>query len=170
MATLLENPIHALGERDMPRDNYRLNTLTACSIGLQPRSQFRNAPRIVPAEVDFILSALDTALIASERRVAGRVVLRTLAELQLYSDKPGAKPWVIYSRDGTTRGLGFITRHRLPLGYGGLVQLRGPNGEDLSIACTIRRCHESVNGWFEGCLSFNREQWAFDGHNTSDAD
>lgn len=168
MTALLDQPQHANRE---PQDSYHLNTLTACAIAPQARRQSRHTPRIVPAEVDFILSALDTAgTNMQDRRGAGRVVIRTLAELQLYSDLPGAKPWVLYSRDGTTRGLGFITRHRLPLGYGGLVHLRGPNGEDLSIACTVRRCHETVNGWFEGSLSFNREQWAFDGHNTSDAD
>ena len=77
---------------------------------------------------------------------------------------------VIYTRDVTSRGMGFITRHRLPLGYGGVVHLRGPNGEELCIDCTVRRCRETVHGWFEGSLSFNREQWAFDGENVGDPD
>ena len=130
-----------------------------------------NERDIWPAEAEFILSALETGRApAANRRASDRVVIRTLAELCLYNDRPGDKPRVLYSRDATTRGLGFITRHRLPLGYGGLIQLRGPNDEDLCIACTIRRCHQTVNGWYQGAINFNREQWAFDRHNTSDAD
>jgi len=42
------------------------------------------------------------------------------------------------------------------------VHLRGPGGEELAVDCTVRRCRETVNGWFEGSLSFNRVQFAFD--------
>ena len=162
MATLLDNPMNAARQRG-EQERYRL--------AMPPQTMGRPVQRIVPAEVDFILSALETArTVAADRRGSGRVLYRTLAELQLFSDQPGQKPWVIYSRDATTRGMGFITRHRLPLGYGGKVQMRGPNGEDLAIPCTVRRCRESVNGWFEGALSFNRDQWAFDWNNTTDAD
>lgn len=167
MATLIDNPKHAAREQTPGEERYRLTMLNACSLNAHKRA----TQRTVPAEVDFILSALETARSGStDRRASGRVVFRTLAELQLYSDSPGEKPWVLYTRDATTRGLGFITRHRLPLGYGGIAHVRGPNGEDLTIPCTVRRCHETVNGWFEGSLSFNREQWAFDRDNTSDAD
>ena len=60
--------------------------------------------------------------------------------------------------------MGFVTQQRLPLGYGGVIQIEGPDGQELSIECTVRRCRETVNGWFEGSLSFNREQAAFAPH------
>ena len=131
----------------------------------------RMSSTALPAEADFILSALEAARApVIDRRAVPRLVLRTVAELQLYSDRPGAEPWAIYVRDVTTKGLGCISRRRLPLGNGGHLQICGPNGEQLSIACTIRRCIETVNGWYQGSLSFNREQWAFDMNNTNDAD
>ena len=131
----------------------------------------RIASTALPAEADFILSALEAGKApAIDRRAVSRLVLRTVAELQLYSDRAGAEPWAIYVRDATIRGLGCISRRRLPLGNGGHLRICGPNGEQLSIACTIHRCVETVNGWYQGSLSFNREQWAFDLNNTSDAD
>ena len=57
--------------------------------------------------------------------------------------------------------MGFITRHRLPLGYGGRVQVLGPRGEPITIQCTLYRCREAAPGWYEGALYFNREQWIF---------
>lgn len=139
----------------------------------QQQSQHKAAAAAVrwPAEAEFIMSALEAARsVPPERRRGDRVVHRALGQLKLFSDRPGTPPWTLYTRDGTPRGLGFITRHRLPLGYGGKVHLRGPNGEELSIDCTVRRCREAVNGWFEGSLSFNREQWAFDAENVRESD
>ena len=114
------------------------------------------------AEAEFIMSALEAGRSTPERRSGERVPHRTLAQLKLFSDRPGTPPWTLYTRDAATRGMGFITRHRLPLGYGGTVHLRGPNGQELAVDCTVRRCRETVNGWFEGSLSFNREQFAFE--------
>lgn len=113
-------------------------------------------------EVDFILSALEAAGHAHlQRRAAPRRSYRVQATLRLYSDEASSPPWVLYTRDACRRGLGFITRHRLPLGYGGVVHLRGPDGRVLEIHCTLSRCRETVNGWFEGALHFNREQYVF---------
>jgi hypothetical protein len=59
----------------------------------------------------------------------------------------------------SVRGLGFITSHRLPLGYGGLVQLPRPDGKGtMTVHCTILRCRETAPGWFEGSVYFNRDQ------------
>jgi hypothetical protein len=167
MPTMLEPEPHTEGDR-----SYRLTTLTACSVERHRSKSPRHEQAEWPAEADFILSALDTARAAGrpERRAGGRVVLRTLAALELYSDRPGDAPWVLCTRDATTRGLGFISRSRVPLGHGGTIQIRGPHDEALTIACTVRRCHETVNGWFEGSISFNREQWSFDPSHTRDAD
>ena len=131
-----------------------------------------------PAEVDLILSALDAAHAGGDsspgaaidathgegelgRRHAGRMPYRVRGELRLFSDVPGDAPRVLYTRDVGLRGLGFITPHRLPLGYGGSVELFTPRGTKSKIACTVLRCREAATGWYEGALSFNREQWVF---------
>ena len=116
-----------------------------------------------PPEVELILSALEAAGPAyDERRRHQRMPYRALAELRLFSDAPGQPMWRLYSRDVSVRGMGFITSHRLPLGYGGVVQLPTPrSGRLVSVAGTLFRCREVSSGWFEGSLYFNREQWIF---------
>jgi hypothetical protein len=121
--------------------------------------------------VDLILSALDAAqpkpsngsgpLTDVDRRLSGRMPYRVRGELRLFSDSESAEPWVLFTRDVDVRGCGFITPHRLPLGYGGCVELFTPRGTKVKVECTILRCREAAPGWYEGGLSFNREQWVF---------
>ena len=101
-------------------------------------------------------------LAAPERRHGGRTPYRVRAALRLFSDAPGQAPWSLYTRDVDRRGLGFITPHRLPLGYGGTVELYAPSGRKVSLPCTLFRCRQTVQGWYEGALYFNREQEDFD--------
>jgi hypothetical protein len=125
-----------------------------------------------PAEVEMILSAMEAGRHAwnqeagqepngEERREAGRVPYRVRAELHLFRDQPGAPPWVLYVRDADVRGMGFLSPHRLPLGYGGYVELIAPTGRPLSVPCTLFRCREVVPGWYDGAMNFNREQGDF---------
>ena len=115
-----------------------------------------------PREVELILSALETGQFTrSNRRQARRVTYRARGRLRLFSDPPLSAPWMIYTRDVHARGLGFISPHRLPLGYGGLIELPGPDGTLLTINCTLLRCREAAPGWYEGSLYFNREQPGF---------
>jgi hypothetical protein len=115
-----------------------------------------------PREVDMILSALEAAGHDSpDRRGAGRSCYRVFARLHLFSDGDFASPWKLFTRDANSRGLGFLTPHRLPLGYGGRVELPAPDGSILSVHCTLLRCCEAAPGWYEGALYFNREQIAF---------
>lgn len=115
-----------------------------------------------PAEAEIIISALEAASAAVDnRRKHPRMPYRAIADLRLFSDAPGVGPWRLYSRDVSARGLGFVTPHRLPLGYGGTVQLPSPSGRIVTVNGTLFRCREVSNGWFEGALYFNREQWMF---------
>jgi hypothetical protein len=115
-----------------------------------------------PAEVDLILSALEAAGESHENhRKHPRMPYRVMADLRLFSDPPGIAPWRLYTRDVSARGLGFVTPHRLPLGYGGIVQLQSPAGRTVSVNCTLFRCRDIGGGFFEGALYFNREQWMF---------
>ncbi len=96
-----------------------------------------------------------------ERRLGDRAPYRVRAELRLFRDRPGSPAWLLYVRDADPRGLGFVSPHRLPLGYGGFVELLAPTGRPVSVPCTLFRCREAVPGWYEGALNFNREQADF---------
>lgn len=122
------------------------------------------AQELWPPEVDLILSAMEAAYSQTEqeRRYRHRMPYRVRAELRLFSDQQGSPAWVLYTRDADPRGLGFITPHRLPLGYGGTIELFAPSGRKLGVECTLFRCRQTVDGWYEGALYFNREQSAFD--------
>ena len=142
----------------------------------------RVADELWPAEVDLILSAMDAAASAGapaaneasgshgvsthddsvDRRLRSRTPYRVRAELKLFSDAADAPPWVVYTRDIDAKGVGFITAHRLPLGYGGWIELFTPRGEKVRVNCTLFRCREAAPGWYEGALYFNREQWQFE--------
>ena len=116
-----------------------------------------------PREVELILSALEAGGgDRDNRRRHPRMPYRALADLRLFSDQQGTPPWKLYVRDCSARGIGFVTAHRLPLGYGGTVQLPAPgSGRMMSVNGTLFRCREVTTGWFEGALYFNREQWSF---------
>lgn len=112
-------------------------------------------------EVDLILSALEAGCAAEDRRNGARMSYRVKADLKLFSDPASASAWTLFTRDVSPKGVGFITRHRLPLGYGGKIQLPSPNGQTVTVHCTLYRCREAAQGWFEGALYFNRPQWVF---------
>jgi hypothetical protein len=117
----------------------------------------------VPAEAAMVMSALEAAdHDQQDRRLASRVPFRTKTQLRLFRDEPNMPGWELFTRDVNRRGLGFLTRHRLPLGYGGVVVLPDANGERSSVHCTLSRCREAAPGWFEGCICFNREQPQFE--------
>lgn len=114
-----------------------------------------------PVEVELILSAIDAGAHGRppDRRAMERQCYRVRGWLHLFSDSPDGSARVIYTRDLHQRGLGFITPHRLPLGYGGRVSFPRPDGSGtLSVHCTLLRCREAAPGWYEGSLYFNREQ------------
>jgi hypothetical protein len=132
-----------------------------------------------PADVEIILSAMEAGrhawnqqmdglgdqpsvrLDSEERRTGERFPYRVCAELRLFRDPPGSGAWLLYVRDVDSRGMGFISQHRLPLGYGGYVDVVAPSGQSLSIPGTLLRCREVVPGWYEGAMNFNREQGDF---------
>ena len=115
-----------------------------------------------PPQAELVLSAIEAGQHpinpGAERRQGKRASFRVRAQLRLYSDNPGEPGRAIYTRDIHTRGLGFITPHRLPLGHGGLVDLPTPAGKIVSVPCTLLRCREAAPGWYEGSVYFNRDQ------------
>jgi len=117
----------------------------------------------LPHEAAMVLTALEAAAGRENRRHGVRAAYRSTAMLSLFADPPGASARMLYTRDVDERGIGFVTRDRLPLGYGGFLRLpslRNP-GTILNIPCTLYRCRLAAPGWYEGALHFNRDQTEF---------
>ena len=115
-----------------------------------------------PPQVEMILTAIETGQYTRrEKRAVCRMAYRVAAALRLFSDLAGTEPRELYTRDANARGLGFITPHRFPLGYGGLLDITCPDERVRTIACTLIRCREAAPGWYEGSLYFNRQQPEF---------
>ncbi|HSI36081.1 MAG TPA: hypothetical protein VK986_21035 [Tepidisphaeraceae bacterium] len=150
----------------------RVNELKSTEKPIVRATVIAKAPRAqgspggsLPVEVEFILSALEAGASTSagpaDRRRGERMKYHVCASLKLYSEPEAGLPWQIFVRDVNPKGLGFLTRHRLPLGYGGILTVVSPQGGVAKIDCTLVRCREAVPGWFEGSMYFNREQGAF---------
>jgi hypothetical protein len=120
-------------------------------------------PDSVPGEVAVILSALEAGgTPAHDRRAARRLPFRVTAVMRLFVDTPKSPGKVLYTRDVNRRSLGFLTRHRMPLGYGGMLEIPTDDGGTETVYCTLLRCREAAPGWYEGSVYFNREQPQFD--------
>jgi hypothetical protein len=117
----------------------------------------------MPHEAAIVMTALEAAGGRVNRRLLARTLYRTTASLSLFADAPDAEARTLYIRDANERGMGFVTRARLPLGYGGVLRLPSPNeaSQILNISCTIYRCRLAAPGWYEGALHFNRDQHDF---------
>ena len=147
----------------MPLGAVRCQAVAAEEVAAEPVPPVGQA---LPVEAEFILSALEAAghrrQGLASRRQFDRVPYHAIVHLHLFSDRPGARPWVLFARDVSIQSLGFVARDRLPLGYGGSVVLRTPDGREIRADCVLQRCRETVSGWFEGSLAFNRPQRALE--------
>ncbi len=115
-----------------------------------------------PAQARLIVSSLESAQSGNvERRRHPRLRYRTRAQLTLFVDGPNAPPRLIFARDVCSRSLGFICPKYVPLGYGGQLEIRSPDGCDRIIYCTVLRSRKLVEGWYEGAVYFNRDQSYF---------
>jgi hypothetical protein len=114
-----------------------------------------------PPEVAIILSALAAGRWAEERRDVPRHAYFVKASLRLYADEPGVQERILFTSNVSRRGLGFLTRHRLPLGYGGTVEIPMPDESIRTIHCTMLRCRQAAPGWYEGAMHFLKDQEEF---------
>lgn len=116
-----------------------------------------------PPDVEFVISAMEAGPRPPfERQRLPRARYRVRAWLSLHSDPPGRRPALLYTRHVNRQAVGFLTSRPLPLGHGGVLRILSPQGRMVEINCTVLRCREAVPGWYEGALSFNREQPDFD--------
>jgi hypothetical protein len=112
-----------------------------------------------PLEVENLFQVLEAqGYFDEDNRKRDRRELRCGATIKLFSD---GSMRTLFTRDVDTRGLGFVLKDRLPLGHGGTVELPAPDGNVLRINCTVLRCRRVADGWYEGAIYFNREQFIF---------
>lgn len=110
-----------------------------------------------PHDVQVVMSSLDAAArSAAERRLQQRRLFRVKAQLQLFGEPIADPPIVLYSRNLTDRGMGFITRTRLPVSRGGAVQFLAADGEPVRTSVTVTRCRQIAPEWYEGSVQFIR--------------
>ncbi len=113
----------------------------------------------VSREVDLVISAMEAGgHCQPNRRGQQRNSWRVQATVRLFVDQASRSARTIFTRDIHSRGLGFVTPERLPLGYGGMIDLPAKDGTIVSVACTVLRCRLATPGWYEGLVYFNREQ------------
>ena len=130
--------------------------------GQTPIMETHEDGAVLPLDARMVLTALETAGWENERRQRRRSAYQVTATLRMFADAPAARTRVLYTRDVDHRGIGFITRERLPLGYGGMLRLASPKtSKTLNIACTLYRCRMAAPGWYEGAVHFNRDQAEF---------
>jgi hypothetical protein len=137
---------------------------------LNPPAAPGAADQTWPPEVDIILSALEAGR-ASARTIAesaartstgnrrrttnSRVQHRIRAELRLFSDVPGTDPWILFTRDVDVKGIGFLSKRHIPLGQSGRVTWVDPKGHLREAHCSVCRCREAAQGWYEGAVAFH---------------
>jgi hypothetical protein len=133
------------------------------SVEIEEGTELQRDDAALPADAAIVLTALEAAGGRENRRQIARTLYRSTAMLSLFADAPGSSARVLYTRDVNERGVGFVTRERLPLGYGGVLRLPSPKtaSQILSISCTLYRCRLAAPGWYEGALHFNRDQHEF---------
>jgi len=123
----------------------------------------QEAPCEIPAQVKMILSAMEAGGHRSpEHRNRRRIRLHVQGVLRLFSDSAAPNPRTLYTRDIHSRAMGFICPDRLPLGHGGTVELTHPDRGTVIIPCTIIRCRQALEGWYEGSVAFSRVFSEFD--------
>jgi hypothetical protein len=116
-----------------------------------------------PTDVEFMISALEAGprpLV--DRQRFKRIKYRVRSMLRLYSEGPDVPPTLLYTRNISSQGMGFLCPRQLPISHGGVVMIPNLNGDLEKIACVVLRCREAANRWCEGAVHFNRSQISFD--------
>jgi hypothetical protein len=112
-----------------------------------------------PVDAQAAALALETAFPPLiDRRRTPRVRHRTTAAFHPADRHPEAPSHTLYTRDTNPWQLGFIASRPLSVGQRGCLELELPNGRTVHIECTVRRCREFLDGWYEGVVHFRHEQ------------
>jgi hypothetical protein len=142
------------------KKGFAMQTAEEMELSQHPESPYSER---FPREVEFVISAIEAGprpLV--DRQAIPRMRHRVKAFLRLFSDGPDAVTRVLYTRQASVAGLGFLTNRPLPLSHGGVISVPGPDGQIIEVACTVLRCRQAAPGWYEGAVYFNRAQSLFE--------
>ena len=70
-----------------------------------------------------------------------------------------------YTHSVSPDAVSFVIDHALPIGRRGTLHIPQPDGREMELAFTIRRCRKLSNGWFDISAHFQRRQLAFAEYN-----
>lgn len=118
-----------------------------------------------PEEAQEVMCLLDDAfppLLDRRRLRRHRYRVRGLIDLPSSVGDGEAWPATVYTRDVNRWYLGLLSPRPLARGWCGEVELAGPAGRALRLACVVRRCRPLTEGWYEALVHFLQEQPEFD--------
>jgi hypothetical protein len=106
-----------------------------------------------------ILSALRAAEDASghERRISTRMDVQAQVKVVPFENgRPIAEPFTCMTRDLCFKGIGLLQSTQPARGSQFVVTLPKPNGESMSVLCTVMYCRALADGIYNVGATFNR--------------
>lgn len=93
-----------------------------------------------------------------DRRRVPRRICRTRAWLEPLDHTGPLRNPIIYTRDVDQFGAGYIAQHDVSAVGKAILHLPITGSRPMRLPCTVRRCRELMNGWFEGVVDFKDVQ------------
>ena len=88
-----------------------------------------------------------------DRRETTRRRMLSTGTLHVPTDK-GCREIVLYTRDATEQGVGFVAAGELEPHTRATIELPGPEGEPLAVVGELVRTRPLATGWHEGYVRF----------------
>lgn len=108
-----------------------------------------------PLEIRCLLESLSRpAPVGQERRVRKRIPLQVAANIRFQPDPANPHTEIVdaYLRDYDERAVAFVTAQFFAVGQTVELHIPVSDGTTKKARCTIGRCRQFSNGWFEGVL------------------
>ena len=107
-----------------------------------------------PLEIRALLGALGkpSADAERDRRAKARTDFRALATLWIMQNKRPAAAIPVYLRDYAAGAVSFVGQSCFKTAQPVELETRLADGTLRRVSCTVRRCRQFRDGWFEGVL------------------
>ena len=105
-----------------------------------------------------VLAALRAAQDAKghERRTSTRMDVQTQVKVVPFKDGALAAPFTCMTRDLSFKGIGLLQSRTAARGSQFVITLPKPDGESMSLLCTVMYCRALADGIYNIGASFNR--------------